>query len=117
MSFDFAGSWKNEIGAVLVATVGDDFGVSGTFTNALGEVGKITGFVNEQTLAFSAVFPHTADTAGSTGTMLGQPIHEGDAAQFRAWWHFRMLNDPSPSWATVRTGEDTFVRINSGDRP
>lgn len=112
MSFDFSGSWENELGAVLVATVSDQFVVSGTFTNALREVGEIIGFVNEQTLAFSARFPPNGTSKGSTGTMLCQPLHDEDPSQFRAWWHFSMLHDKSPTWAAVRTGADTFTRTD-----
>jgi hypothetical protein len=107
MDFDFTGKWENQIKATMSITTTDGVHLAGTFTNALGKVGELTGLVNQGTIAFAVRFED------STGSMLGQPLdlNDPDPSRFAAWWHFRLLGDTSPGWATVRTGCDTFTRV------
>ena len=104
MSFNYAGSWKNQLGATMSLTVATDGAIQGWYKSpAAPAKAPVAGFVRDGFLVFSVAFEQSA------GTMFCQPSSD-DTTTFDSWWHFRLFDDPGPAWAAVRTGCDRFER-------
>ena len=105
MPFDYAGDWRNQLGATMSLTVAPDGSAHGQYRSpAATAAAPLSGFVEQGRLVFSVAM----DT--SVGTMLCHPSGTDDPNSFSSWWHFELFDDAAPSWARVRTGCDTFTR-------
>lgn len=107
-AFDYQGKWANQLGSKMTIKVEAGGLVSGSFVSPVqpDRPEPLVGFVRNNVIVFCNAFD-----VGS-GTMLGQPLMNGETDRFQTWWHYTAIKDAEKPWSSVRTGCDTFVRVH-----
>jgi hypothetical protein len=113
---EFSGHWVNELASYMDLSISGN-AVSGTYTSiASGSgqqiTGPVTGYVADDVIAFSVLWPSAAPSITS---WVGQMTVEADGTvKLQTLWHLIVdvpdAQDPNSIWTTIHAGADIFHR-------
>lgn len=110
---NFEGRWRNQLHSTVDFTVrGSE--VTGTYVSSVSSggssvTGSVAGFVNDDLIAFSVLWPTAAITA-----WVGQMTVDGGVETIKTLWQMTTNvadnDEPTGLWASIYAGSDTFIR-------
>ncbi len=110
-SFDFSGTWTNELNSTMTVTQGSNGILGGTYASAVSEeqtktTGDLTGYADGTLISFVV---HWREFQAITA-WVGQVVPKSSPVEINTLWQMTKAVDPGDEWAAINAGADTFTR-------
>lgn len=110
-TYDFSGTWKNELGSGMVLTQTNDM-LSGTYESSVSGGGGSTdgdlqGYVDGDLISFIV---HWRDFQAITA-WVGQLVPNASPDQILTLWQMTQQVASGDEWQSINAGTDTFTRV------
>lgn len=112
-SFNFAGTWKNELGSTMKITQTGDL-LDGDYVSAKSGTGTEThgilkGYVDGKLISFVVHWDKFQAISAWVGQVV-PPAKPGDPDVLSTLWQMTKAVNSGDEWAAINAGADTFTR-------